>query len=215
MTGRENAMKKAVISLLLIGSLLLTGCSFLNREYSSIEAHSATYYESEDRSILRAEGYQDLVNDLLVLVTGHKETGKIRLALTDTDLDGETAMERATHETQFETPLGAYAVDYITYTLDEDSGLIELNIGYRRTAEQVSEMIHTNSISALYNLLNAATDNDAEALVLQVSYFEGQTEEVAQIVEQVRQEKSITEPWGLHFYPNETDVGIIEILMKE
>ena len=208
-------MKKVTIVIFLIGSLLLTGCSFLNREYSSIEAHSATYYESEDRSILRAEGYQDLVNDLLVLVTGHKEEGKIRLALTDTELDGETAMERATHETQFETPLGSYAVDYITYTMDEDSGLIEVNIGYRRSAEQVSGMIHTNSISALPNLLSAAVENDLEELALQVGYFEGQTDEVAQIVEQVRQEKEIVKPWQVNYYPNETDAGIIEILFAE
>ena len=208
-------MKKVTIVIFLIGSLLLTGCSFLNREYSSIEAHSATYYESEDRSILRAEGYQDLVNDLLVLVTGHKEEGKIRLALTDMELDGETAMERATHETQFETPLGSYAVDYITYTMDEDSGLIEVNIGYRRSAEQVSGMIHTNSISALPNLLSAAVENDLEELALQVGYFEGQTDEVAQIVEQVRQEKEIVKPWQVNYYPNETDAGIIEILFAE
>ena len=205
-------MKKVTIVIFLIGSLLLTGCSFLNREYSSIEAHSATYYESEDRSILRAEGYQDLVNDLLVLVTGHKEEGKIRLALTDTELDGEAAMEKATHETQFETPLGSYAVDYITYTWDEDSGLIEVNIGYRRSAEQVSGMIHTNSISALPTLLTAAVESGAAELVLQVGYFQGQTGEVAAVAEQVRQEQGIGEPWQVNYYPDETDVGIIEIL---
>ena len=208
-------MKKGIVVTIFASLFLLTGCSFLNREYSSIEAHSATYYESEDRSILRAEGYQDLVNDLLVLVTGHKETGKIRLALTDTELDGETAMERATHETQFETPLGSYAVDYITYTMDEDSGLIEVNIGYRRSAEQVSGMIHTNSIAALYNLLTAAVENGADEVVLQVSYFQGQTEEVAAVTEQVRQEQEITAPWQVNYYPDESEAGIIEILLIE
>ncbi len=208
-------MKKGIFVTFLIGSLFLTGCSFLNREYSSVQPHSATYYESEDRSILRAEGYQDLVNDLLVLVTGHKEEGKIRLALTDTELDGETAMEQAAHETQFETPLGAYAVDYITYTWDESSGLIEVNIGYRRSAEQVSGVIHTNSISALHNLLTAAVENGADELVMQVSYFRGQTEEVTAIAEQVRQEQEITAPWQVNYYPDESEAGIIEILLAE
>ena len=211
----REPMKKGAITLFLIGTMLLTGCSFLNREYSSVQPHSATYYESEDRSILRAEGHQDLVNDILVLVTGHKEEGKIRLALTDPDMDREAAIEQAAYETQFETPVGAYAVNYITYKLDEDSGLIEINIGYRRSAEQVSGMIHTNSISALYNLLSTAAENGAEELVLQVSYFEGQTEEVARIVEQVRQEQEITAPWQVNYYPNETDVGIIEIVFAE
>ena len=47
--------------------LPLTGCgSLLNRDYSVTEPHSSSYYESEDRSVLRAESYQDLVNALLV-----------------------------------------------------------------------------------------------------------------------------------------------------
>ena len=210
-------MKKKISCLLILGSLLLmlTGCSFLNREYSSIEAHSATYYESEDRSILRAESYQDLVNDLLVLVSGHKEQGRIRLSLPD----AEAAMEQAAHETQFETPLGAYAVEYITYTLGEDSGLTEVSIGYRRSAEQMAAIIYGNSVSALLSalpsLLSTALENGDSELALQVSYFQGQTGEVEEIIEQVRQEQEITEPWTVNYYPDEADVGIIEILFEE
>lgn len=208
-------MKKVAFVTIFVSLFLLTGCSFLNREYSSVEAHSATYYESEDRSVLRAEGYQDLVNDLLVLVSGHKESGKIRLALPEAEADGEAIIAQAAHETQFETPLGSYAVDYITYTWDEDSGLIETSIGYRRSMEQVSGMIHTNSIAALHNLLTAAVENGADEVVLQVSYFQGQTEEVAAVTEQVRQEQEIIEPWQVNYYPNETDAEIIEILFAE
>ena len=207
-------MKRKVFGLFAASVLLLTGCSFLNREYSSIEAHSATYYESEDRSVLRAESYQDLVNDLLLLVTGHKEQGKIHLTLADTEPDRETAMERATLETQTETPLGAYAVDYITYTQNEDGSLIDVNIGYRRSTEQMAGIVRGNSIAALHNLLTAAVENGAEELVIQVGYFQGQTEEVAQIMEQVRQEQQVTAAWQVNYYPNDADVGIIEILLS-
>ena len=208
-------MKKEISCLFACGLLLLTGCSFLNREYSSIEAHSAAYYESEDRSILRAESYQDLVNDLLVLVTGHKDSGKIRLTLPDTNPDREAAMEQAAHETQFETPLGAYAVEYITYTLGEDGTLVEVNIGYRRSSEQVAGIIHGNNVSALHKLLTTAVENHAAELAMQVGYFEGQSGEVAEIIEQVRQEQGIETPWQVNYYPNETDAGLIEILLEE
>lgn len=60
--------------------LLLTGCgSLLNRDYSVTEPHSSSYYESEDRSVLRAESYQDLVNALLVLISGGAKEGTIWL----------------------------------------------------------------------------------------------------------------------------------------
>ena len=54
-------MKKALLAALLAALMLVcTGCaSFLERDYSVVQPHSSTYYESEDRSVLRAESYQD------------------------------------------------------------------------------------------------------------------------------------------------------------
>ena len=210
-------MKKGIIGILAL-CLLLTGCSFLNREYSSIASHNAAYYESEDRSILRAEGYQDLVNDLLLLISSGAPEGTIRFYAGDKVEDVQTAIEEACHEAQFETPWGSYAVDYITYTVQDDvpgAGMIHVEIGYRRSLEQMSAVIHASSISALHNLLSAAVENGAGELAIQVGYFQGQTEEVAQIVEQVRQEQEVITPWQIRYYPNETDVGIIEIVLSE
>ena len=53
-------MKKALLAALLAAlMLLLTGCgSILEREYSVVQPHSSTYYESEDRSVLRAAKLQ-------------------------------------------------------------------------------------------------------------------------------------------------------------
>ena len=67
--------------------LPLTGCgSLLNRDYSVTEPHSSSYYESEDRSVLRAESYQDLVNALLVLISGGAKEGTIWLYPDDSGL---------------------------------------------------------------------------------------------------------------------------------
>ena len=74
-------MKKALLAALLAALMLVcTGCaSFLERDYSVVQPHSSTYYESEDRSVLRAESYQDLVNDLMLLLTGGAREGTIWL----------------------------------------------------------------------------------------------------------------------------------------
>lgn len=113
--------------------LLLTGCgSLLNRDYSVTEPHSSSYYESEDRSVLRAESYQDLVNALLVLISGGAKEGTIWLYPDDSGLPAPQAAERACLEVQKETPLGAYAVEYLTYTVDEtprNYDAIQLTVG--------------------------------------------------------------------------------------
>lgn len=88
-------MKKLCCALLAAATLALCGCgSFLERTYSSSQPHSATYYESEDRSVLRAEGYQDLVNDILLLVGENAKEGTVWLYNTS-DSDTQDAGEAA------------------------------------------------------------------------------------------------------------------------
>ena len=71
-------MKKR-IWLLAAACVLLSGCaSLLDREYSRVEAHSSKFWESEATGILRAESYQDIVNDLLILIGQHTETASAR-----------------------------------------------------------------------------------------------------------------------------------------
>ena len=73
-------MRKPVLILLLTGCVLLSGCSsILDREYSSVEEHSSKYWESEAAGTLRAESYQDIVNDLLILIGKHTESATVRL----------------------------------------------------------------------------------------------------------------------------------------
>ena len=212
-------MKKNIVFLLLCGALLLSGCGLLRREYSRTEPHSATYYEGDRRDVLRAESYQDLVNDLLLLVAAHAEEGTVwYYAEEETDLSREA--QRACAEVQQETPLGAYAVEYLTYTVDDSARnytAIQLTIGYRRTPEQIASMVYTTSISALHDLLTSAARSGSGELVVQVGYFDHQEEQVRAIVDQVQamEAPEEKEPWTVNFYPEGGDVGIIEIILKK
>ena len=215
-------MKKLCCALLAAATLALCGCgSFLERTYSSSQPHSATYYESEDRSVLRAEGYQDLVNDILLLVGENAKEGTIWLYNTsdsDTQDAGEAA-RRACQEVQTQTPMGAYMVDYLTCKTSAGSRSytqIDLTIGYRRTAAQVAGIVHITSTSALGDLLREAARNHAAELVVQVGYFDHQAEEVRTQVTQIQAEvePESKEPWTVNFYPDSGNAGIIEVLLS-
>ena len=213
-------MKKTqILPLLLVGVLLLTGCSsFLHREYSVVEPHASSYYEDED--ILRAENYQDMVNDLLMLVSQREETGAIWFYDSTGTADAALIIEQACREVQTETPLGAYAVEYLTYTIDttpRNYAAIDLTIGYRRSAAQMDAIVHTTSISALSNLLTAAAEKQAAELTVQLSYFDNQQQEVRSIVAAVEQDfgGQNRDPWQVNFYPESGDAGIIEIILKK
>ena len=215
-------MKRRILPVLLIVVLLLSGCgSFLHREYSVVEPHSSSYYEDTKRGVLRAESYQDVVNDLLVLIGQQEKAGEIWLYNVETGMSAEELVAAACREVQQETPLGAYAVEYLTYTIDTSPrsyDAITMTIGYRRSEEQINGMVHTTNISALYDLLSAATGNGAAELVVEIAYFEeAQKEEVYRIVAQVQQEKqtNVQQPWEVYLYPTSSNSEIVEILLKK
>lgn len=198
---------------------LLTGCaSLLERSYTTVEPHSSKFWESEAANTLRAENHQDIVNDLLLLIGQHTETAALRLYNFTDDLMVAETLEQATTEIQQETPMGAYAVEYITSTSQSQRGYYEvvLQISYRRTAEQIQSVVNATSPEALYSLLEAALDAEKTELAVRIGYWgqDGQ-DKVEAAVLQLREDRGLTETpaWAVHYYPADGQVGLIEFVL--
>ena len=186
---------------LLAALCLLTGCSaLLERTYSTAEPHSSKFWESEAAGTLRAETHQDVVNDLLLLVGQHRETAALRLYDFESDLAVADTLERAAAEVQQETPMGAYAVEYITTSSHAQRGYYEVavRVGYRRTPEQLQAVVNATSPEALYSLLSAALDEEKTELAVRMAYWgpDGGTR-VEDAMLRLREERELTEttPW--------------------
>ena len=212
-------MKKRILPLLLCGALLLSGCGLLQREYTRTEPHSATYYEGDRRDVLRAEGRQDLVNDLLLLVSAHDMSGTVWLYDSEDGADASQLAQVACDEVLQETPLGAYALEYLTYTVDEGGrGYTQLRFtaGYRRTAQQIKSIVHATNAAALRDLLQAAVENGGKELAVQVNSFDGSRQSVLDSVAALQQEMGHgNQSWQVQFYPDTDAWGIMEIILKE
>jgi len=200
--------------------MLLAGCSsLLDREYSVVEEHSQRYWESEAADTLRAESYQDIVNDLLLLVGRHTETALLRLYEYRDDTAVADALERAASEVQLETPMGAYAVDYITSETQRQRSYYEvaIRISYRRSLEQVQAVVNATSTSAIPDLLKSALDGGKTELAVRVGYWgENDAQAVEDAVASLWEERGLTEedgPWLAAYYPAEGTVGLVEFLM--
>ena len=160
----------------------MTGCGdFLDREWYEVKDHSPTYYEGEGRDVLRADTYQDLVNNILILVGNRAESGTIWLYYAQEGLDAAEAAEKASREVEKDTPMGSYAVSYIQYTVDDTArnySEIVVTIGYKRTEKEIINMVHATNVSALHDLLSDAAAEGKTSLVVQLSAFEGQSYQV-------------------------------------
>lgn len=213
-------MKKLKITAALCALLLLTGCaSLLERQYSTVEPHSSKFWESEAADTLRAENHQDLVNDLLLLIGQHTESATIRLYNFKDDMTVAETLEQATTEIQQETPMGAYAVEFITSSSQAQRGYYEVSvqISYRRTAEQIQAVVNATSTEALSSLLETALDNGETELAVRIGYWRaGDRERVAEIAAQLREERGLadTPPWGVYYYPAEETAGLIEFVLE-
>lgn len=211
--------KTGRLAALILALCLLTGCSaLLERTYSTAEPHSSKFWESEAAGTLRAENHQDVVNDLLLLVGQHRETATLRLYDFESDLAVADTLERAAAEVQQETPMGAYAVEYITTSSHAQRGYYEVavRVGYRRTAEQLQAVVNATSPEALYSLLAGALDEGKTELAVRMGYWgsDGQAR-VEDAMLRLREERGLTEtvPWVVNYYPAGEKPGLVEFLL--
>ena len=204
---------------LLLACLLLAGnASLLEREYSTASPHSSKFWESEAAGTLRAENHQDIVNDLLLLIGQHTETATIRLYNSEDELSVADILERATVEIQEQTPMGAYAVEYITTSSQTQRGYYEIavKIGYRRTAEQIQAVVNATRPEGIYSLLETALDEGKTELAVRIGYWgsDGKTS-VETFVAQLRADRGVPEdqPWLVNYYPEEGTTVLVECLL--
>ena len=197
-------MKK--IFILICASVFLTGCApLLERQSVTVEPHSSKFWESEAAGTLRAESHQDIVNDLLLLIDRHEENATIRLYHFEDDLTVSDTLEKAAMEIQKETPLGSYAVSYITSSSQAQRGYYEvkLQIGYRRTAEQLRAIVNATSTEAVYSLLRDALRQGKSELAVRIGYWgsDGQAR-VEEAVNRLREERETPEDFNLNASPD-------------
>lgn len=169
--------------------LLLLGCApLLEQDYGSVEPHANRYWEEDAGSdILRAESYQDLVNTLMLLVEEHRDSGTLRLYLTDVDyVSALTMLKRAVTEVREETAIGSYALERLDFDMEELRNSYyqaELRPVYRRTAEDVAAIQETASSGAIYDMLLKAYEEGVPRLTVRYSYL---SEEPEVLLENIR-----------------------------
>ena len=211
---------KARLLAMMLALVFLTGCaSVLEREYSTVEPHSSKLWESEAADTLRAENYQDLVNDLLILIGRHKETAAIRLYNVEDELTVTETVEQAMGEVQQETPLGSYAVEYIAFASQAQRGYYEISfqIGYRRTVEQIQSVMNATSAEAVYSLLESALNARRTELAVRIVYWGSDSRDtVTGAVDRLREEHGLTDTpeWLVCYHPAEGATGLVEILLE-
>lgn len=216
-------MRKPILCVLLLACLLLTGCgSMLERSYASTTPHVQFSDEDQDPSILRAETYQGLVSALLHLVGQADQDGVIRLyQYVSVTGSASSDVDRACLEVTQEDPLGAWAVDYIKYDVEQTTTYHQVNVklAYTKTPEEIRQVISVTGSSAIAQELTDLLLELPTQAVFRISYFteEDNAETVRQAVLEAYADQlqplPPLEEITVNLYPDQGQQRLAEILL--
>ena len=212
-------MRIRIAGILLLCCVLCGCASLLDREYHTMTEHTVRYRESNSDNTLRAENHQDVVNDMLLLVNEHKRAALLRLYGEWSDAAVKELLEQAAEEVCEETPIGAYAVEYIATSDVRKDGFYEVTvrIGYRRTEQQIRAIVSASSTSALPALLRAAVTEGESELAVRLQYWtEDDIRGVRELVEELTAERPPEDDrrWVATHYPSLEKTELIEFTLE-
>ena len=175
-------MKRLALFLFLL--LTLTGCSLAPDEYLYITPHVDSSSQSNPSDAVVAENYLSLKNAILSMV----RTGQTEGIIHVTNYDGsvEEDLAEAAYEVSKLDPLGAYAVDYMTHSCAQIVSYyeIQIDITFRRTAQEIAEIISVSTQKQLEERLQQAIDRTDDRLTLRLTGYRDQEQNVPAFVEE-------------------------------
>ncbi len=166
-------MKQGRIALVLAVSLLLAGCGFSGEKYISVTPHREQRQNAQSEAAT-AESSLELIRILENMIQDGTEKGVIYIAGYPAErLD--SGMEVAIGYAMNTYPLGAYAVEQITYEVGTTGGLpaMAVDISYRHSGVEIRQIRDIVQMSEAQPLVaEALKDYDANLVLGAELYFE-------------------------------------------
>lgn len=165
-------MKKLLMVCLFAALLCLTGCfSWMDGAYSKVTPYRGQTSQ-EDQQMLSASSYSELRSALVEMAEAGRETALIAVP----ELEQERIpyyMDQIKRHVMEETPIGAYAVDDITYELGTSSGqsALAVDITYNHNRAEIRRIKECDGMAAASEYISQALNNCDAGVVLLVEGF--------------------------------------------
>lgn len=164
-------MKKICIAALLSCSLLLTGCGWSGRRYVSVTPHREQRQNTQSEAA-SAANCLDLIRVLEEMIQNGAENGVIYVAEYPAE-HVERGMKVAAAYAMTTYPLGAYAVEDLTYEIGTTGGLpaMAVNITYRHSDVEIRQIRNIAQVDEAQPLIAAALEDYDARLVMWVEQY--------------------------------------------
>lgn len=164
-------MKKTVAALLLILVLILTGCNWMDGSYLSVTPHREQDTFNEQKTV-SASNYSELRTALEKMIQSGTQSTVINVAQYNQALVAN-AIQTAVNYVRYTYPLGAYAVDEITYEIGTNAGkpAIAVNITYLHSRIEIQKVRTVETMDEAFSAIAEALNNCDPNIVLLVKRY--------------------------------------------
>lgn len=206
-------MKCRIISLLIVLSMLLGGCGWMDGYHFSVTPHREHSSEGRGEEV-SASNYLELRTALENMILSGRETGTIRVADYNQGLV-ETSMVRAVRYARETFPVGAYAVEDITYEIGAGGGkpAVAVKITYLRSRADIQKISRVKDMDAAWELIARELGRHSAGVVLLVEKYV--PEDMEQLIEDYAQQypDRVMEMPQVHIgtYPENGESRVVEL----
>lgn len=165
-------MKRYRIILICLAALLLGGCSWMDGSYLSVKPHMGQNVSTQAK-VRTASNYLQLRTALEEMVDSGVENAVINVAGYRTDLVEEGVANAVLHTKQ-RYPLGAYAVEDISYEIGTSSGMpaVLVNISYIHGRSEIRTIKNADDMTDVKELVSEAMNQCSNGIVVLVKLYE-------------------------------------------
>ena len=164
-------MKRRMICIGLILTLLLSGCSWMSGTYVSVTPHQEELTDTHSDSMFAAD-YAQLRDVLVELVESGAESAMINVSGYN-KADVRPGMEQAVTYITESLPIGAYAIDKVEYEIGTGAGqpAISVNISYLHGRAELRRIRQAEDMDAAREIILEAIANCSDSVVIYVEHY--------------------------------------------
>ena len=206
-------MKRHIMVFAGVLCLLLCGCSWMDGSYLSITPHQEQTSGTQNKDV-SASNYLELRTVLEEMVNSGMESAVINVAQYRQELIDE-GISNAVHYASERYPLGAYAVDQISYEIGTGGGqpAVSVNISYIHGRSEIRKIKEVEDMPAAEKLITGAMEECSDSIVMLVSDYNAM--DLVQVVEDYTRENPNTimemPQVAVGIYPDAGSSRIVEV----
>lgn len=165
-------MKQKIILLVVVLSLLLGGCGWMNQSYVSVEPHKEQR-QTLQTDVIVATNYLELLDALEEMILSGTEVAAIKVP-DYPPADVERGMNRAVIHSMHNDPVGSYAVSDILYEMGSSSGVpaVSVSISYHHNRSEIQRIRKAVDTQAAERIVAEALKGYSSSIVILVEGYE-------------------------------------------